>query len=236
MALKGAVCGASHQAGAGFRVSAPVELNPSKVMKKLPTAEAFITLKNKQFEDELKAAKDMSRFVSMKDIGREGKLNFVREKWAFVPASNLPQRKVFVVEKLRKVKPTGKLAYKKSWRDGEIEYRVGYYIVGRIGRAKNKWIWGQFCPIIPAADWWRITEQIVEMADDELYEEAKKIVIAAQTCSVSMLQRKLMLGYARATRLVDMLEEKGIVSSANGAEPRKVLIPKNKSSESNKGK
>lgn len=134
-------------------------------MKKPPTAEQFIALKNKQFEAELQAAKDVVRFVSMKDIGREGKLNFVREKWAFVPASNLPERKVFVVEKLRKVKPTGKLAYKKSWRDGDIEYRIGYFIVGRIGRAKNKWIWGQFCPIIPAGDFWRINEKVIEMRE-----------------------------------------------------------------------
>ena len=192
-------------------------------MKKLPTAEAFIALKNKQFEDELQAAKDISHFVSMKDIGREGKLNFIREKWAFVPASNLSQRKVFVIEKLRKAKQTGKLAYKKSWRDGEIEYRIGYYIVGRIGRAKNRWVWGQFCPIIPLADVWRITEQITKMADD-IYDEAKKIVIEAQTCSVSVLQRKLKLGYARAARIVEMLEEEGVVSSANGAEARKVLV------------
>ena len=63
--------------------------------------------------------------------------------------------------------------------------------------------------------------------DDELYEEAKKIVIAAHQCSVSLLQRKLKLGYARAARLVDMLEEGGIVAPAHGAEPHKVLINKN---------
>ena len=163
--------------------------------------------------------------MSMKDIGREGKLNFVREKWAFIPASNLPQHKVFVIEKLRKVKPTGKLAYKKSWRYGEVEYRIGYYIVGRIGRAKNKWVWGQFCPIIPTADVWCITEVITQMADD-IYEEAKKIIMTMKTCSVSMLQRKFNLGYARAARIVDMLEEEGIISSANGAEPRIVLAHK----------
>lgn len=37
-------------------------------------------------------------------------------------------------------------------KEGDIEYRIGYYIVGRIGRAKDKWVWGQFCPIISAND------------------------------------------------------------------------------------
>jgi len=122
----------------------------------METAQNFIQRKNKQFEQELKKNKS----VSMKDIGREGKLKFVREKWYFLPASNLPKTKVFVVEKLRKLKSEGKLAYKKSWREGEVEYRVGYYIVGRIGRARDKWIWGQFCPIIPVKDLRKIIEWV----------------------------------------------------------------------------
>ena len=119
----------------------------------------FIKRKNKQFEQEL----NNNKLVSVKDIGREGKLKFIREKWYFLPASNLPKAKVFIIEKLRKVKSEGKLAYQKSWKEGEIEYRVGYFIVGRIGRAKGKWVWGQFCPIIPANDLKNIIKRVKMM-------------------------------------------------------------------------
>ena len=58
---------------------------------------------------------------------------------------------------------------------------------------------------------------------DELYDEAKRIIIKKQQASASMLQRELRIGYARATRLLDLLEEKGIIGSAHGAEPREAL-------------
>jgi S-DNA-T family DNA segregation ATPase FtsK/SpoIIIE len=60
--------------------------------------------------------------------------------------------------------------------------------------------------------------------DDELYEEAREIVIQAGKASTSFLQRKLRIGYARAARLIDILEERGVVSAGSGAKPRDVLI------------
>jgi len=63
-----------------------------------------------------------------------------------------------------------------------------------------------------------------EEPEDDLYEEAKEIVIQANKASTSYLQRKLRIGYARAARLIDILEEKGVVSEGDGAKPRKVLI------------
>ena len=65
-----------------------------------------------------------------------------------------------------------------------------------------------------------------EMSEDQLYEEAKRVVMESDKCSTSLLQRRLKVGYSRAARLVDMLEENGLVGPANGAEPRKVLINK----------
>ena len=62
-----------------------------------------------------------------------------------------------------------------------------------------------------------------EDADDDLYEEARQTVIEAGKASTSFLQRKLGVGYARAARLVDMLEERGVVGAGNGAKPREVL-------------
>ena len=59
--------------------------------------------------------------------------------------------------------------------------------------------------------------------DDELYEEARVCVIEAGRASTSYLQRKLKLGYARAARLMDKLEERGIIGPGDGAKPREVL-------------
>lgn len=59
--------------------------------------------------------------------------------------------------------------------------------------------------------------------DDALYEEARAIIIEAGKGSTSYLQRKLKVGYARAARLMDMLEERGVIGAADGAKPREVL-------------
>ncbi len=59
---------------------------------------------------------------------------------------------------------------------------------------------------------------------DEVYEEAKRVVLEIGQASVSMVQRRLGLGYTRAARLMDMMEEDGIVGSFRGAKPRDILI------------
>jgi S-DNA-T family DNA segregation ATPase FtsK/SpoIIIE len=60
--------------------------------------------------------------------------------------------------------------------------------------------------------------------EDELFEEAKNIIIKAGKASTSMLQRRLSIGYGRAAKILDMLEESGIIGPVNGAKPREVLI------------
>jgi S-DNA-T family DNA segregation ATPase FtsK/SpoIIIE len=59
--------------------------------------------------------------------------------------------------------------------------------------------------------------------DDELYEEAKEIVVGAGKASTSFLQRKLRIGYARAARLIDLLEERGVIGAGSGAKAREVI-------------
>lgn len=59
--------------------------------------------------------------------------------------------------------------------------------------------------------------------DDELYPDAKKTVIEAGKASTSYLQRKLGVGYARAARLMDLLEQRGVIGPADGAKPRDVI-------------
>ena len=61
--------------------------------------------------------------------------------------------------------------------------------------------------------------------EDELYEQAREEVIRAGKASTSYLQRKLRIGYARAARLVDMLEERGVIGPGEGARPREVITP-----------
>ncbi len=60
--------------------------------------------------------------------------------------------------------------------------------------------------------------------EDELLDEAKELVIQAGKASASLLQRRLRVGYARAARLLDILEEQGVVGPADGARPRDVFI------------
>jgi len=60
--------------------------------------------------------------------------------------------------------------------------------------------------------------------EDALYEQAKNVVIQARKASASFLQRRLRVGYARAARLIDLLEERGVVGQGDGAKPRDVLV------------
>ena len=59
---------------------------------------------------------------------------------------------------------------------------------------------------------------------DDLLEDAIRTVVETQTASVSMIQRRLRVGYTRAGRLIDMLERRGVISGYEGSKPRQVLI------------
>ena len=60
--------------------------------------------------------------------------------------------------------------------------------------------------------------------DDELLRKARDIVIKSQLGSTSMLQRKFSIGFQRASRLLDMMEERAIVGPRDGPRPRDVLV------------
>ena len=80
--------------------------------------------------------------------------------------------------------------------------------------ASNSSLVGMYADLDPAV-------LMMPMIDTE--EQAKEVVIRADKASASLLQRRLRVGYARAARLLDLLEERGIVGPADGAKPREVL-------------
>ncbi|HEY8083940.1 MAG TPA: DNA translocase FtsK [Solirubrobacterales bacterium] len=68
------------------------------------------------------------------------------------------------------------------------------------------------------------TESDFDPDSDDLLNEAIRLVIETETASVSMIQRRLRVGYTRAGRLIDMLERRGVISGYEGSKPRQVLI------------
>lgn len=67
--------------------------------------------------------------------------------------------------------------------------------------------------------------------DDPIYGEVVEFVINTQKASASLLQRKFKLGYNRAARIIDLLEERGVIGPANGSKPREVLVQLDKGDE-----
>jgi S-DNA-T family DNA segregation ATPase FtsK/SpoIIIE len=67
-------------------------------------------------------------------------------------------------------------------------------------------------------------EEEFDPDEDPLLERAIEIVVQTQTASVSLIQRRLRVGYTRAGRLIDMLERRGIISGYEGSKPRRVLV------------
>ncbi len=66
--------------------------------------------------------------------------------------------------------------------------------------------------------------ELPEQEKDEYYEQAVRLVIDQDRASISMLQRKLRVGYNRAARMVDMMEQEGLVGPSDGCKPRDVLV------------
>ena len=65
--------------------------------------------------------------------------------------------------------------------------------------------------------------EVAEEELDEKYEEAVQIVLETRQASISMIQRRLRVGYNRAARMIEVMEQQGIVSPSDGIKPREVL-------------
>jgi hypothetical protein len=96
--------------------------------------------------------------IKMKDIGRKGRHFWQREAWTFVRQHNMTD-KVFVVERIRRVRIDGRAVHAKTAKTGDVEYRIGYYVIGRNGSKKGRWTWGQFCPLIPQRDFSKLIKK-----------------------------------------------------------------------------
>lgn len=75
-------------------------------------------------------------------------------------------------------------------------------------------------------------EETTEDPDDDIFDDAVALVVEMERASVSMIQRRFRVGYTRAARLIDMMEDRGIVGPYEGSKPRKVLITEYNKNES----
>ena len=96
--------------------------------------------------------------------------------------------------------------------DQEVEAVVGYARSQGMAEYREE--------MVPEVD---ETENRADEEEDELFEQAAQIVLEAKHASVSLLQRRMRIGYTRAARLIDYMEAKGIVGPYEGSKPREVL-------------
>lgn len=96
--------------------------------------------------------------------------------------------------------------------DAEVERIVDYVIEQQKAQYEES--------MIPSDE----PEKLISETTDDLYDDAVMLVLEIKTASVSMLQRKFRIGYSRAARIVDQMEERGIVGPSEGSKPRQVLI------------
>ena len=72
--------------------------------------------------------------------------------------------------------------------------------------------------------------EVKDEYDDPLYNDIVEFVVTTGKASASLLQRRFKLGYNRAARVIDLLEERGIIGPMNGSKPREVLVKLNNGS------
>ena len=119
------------------------------------TAKQFMEKKKKQFETE------NDRFFKVKDISRKGWHTWKKDAITLMQQSNY-EEKVFVIERVKFVKTEGEII--SSHRENDhYEYRIGYFIVGKIGKRNGHWTWGQYCPFIPVNDF----HKLIKLAEKE---------------------------------------------------------------------
>ncbi len=107
--------------------------------------------------------------------------------------------------------------------EGEVKKVVQYIKEHNAGSITAVDLSGNGVALAEPNDAMMMMEDDADDSDDDLYLDAKAAVEEAGRASTSYLQRKLRIGYSRAARLMDILEEKGVIGPADGARPRDVL-------------
>ena len=116
------------------------------------TASAFIIRNSAEWERQ----RARGTLIRMKDVNREAVHLHRRDAWTFLAQSTYAEA-VTVLERLTHLQTIGIPAV--PLKLPAAEYRLSYFIVGRIGRASGKWTWDQFSPIMSAGDLERIVEK-----------------------------------------------------------------------------
>ncbi|HSQ59659.1 MAG TPA: DNA translocase FtsK [Acidobacteriota bacterium] len=115
-------------------------------------------------------------------------------------------------------------------------YRIhGAYVSGEEIERVVSFLKEQGVPAVPDDSVLETVKAIDDDAEDDLFEEAMRLVVLHQQASTSMLQRRLKVGYSRAARLLDLLEERGIVGPSEGAKGREVLVTEHELAERRSG-
>ena len=116
------------------------------------TASDFIIRKSAEWERQ----RARGTLIQMKDVNREAVHVYRHDAWTFL-AQSTDAEAVTVLERLAHLETIGIPAV--PLKLPAAEYRLGYFIIGRVGRASGKWTWGQFSPIMLAGDLKRIVEK-----------------------------------------------------------------------------
>jgi len=156
----------------------------------------------------------------------------ITNRVAFQVASQVDSRTILDMAGAEKLLGNGDMLYQTA--DSSKPKRVqGAFILEREVKKVVDFIKGQKYEDEEASDLGLVTstEDQSTMGDlgdykyeDDLYEEAKKIVIESKKASASLLQRRLRIGYARAARMLDMLEGGGIIGPSRGSKAREIII------------
>ncbi len=148
---------------------------------------------------------------------------------AFKVASQIDSRTILDMAGAEKLVGTGDMLYLSSDQAKPVRLQGGFVSEEEV-RAVVHYI-KEHHPVEEGAYDASITDRTTagdpsmgEAGDDDLFEQAKEIVVASGKASASLLQRRLRVGYARAARLIDMLEEHQVVAPAEGNKPREILV------------
>jgi S-DNA-T family DNA segregation ATPase FtsK/SpoIIIE len=143
---------------------------------------------------------------------------------AFRVASRVDSRTILDTIGAEKLLGRGDMLYMDAKHTEPIRLHGAFVSEPEVERVISHWKSYRFEPATLELSKAKTSGSWDDMEDDPLYEEAKQVVLHYHQGSTSLLQRRLHIGYARAARLLDMLEQEGIVGPPDGSKPREVLV------------